>query len=84
MLSPAVRDALVDAQAGQAPGAASLTGREFQVFRGVAAGLSTGEIAADLDVSASTVRSHKAEIRAKLTLSGDAAIARYAVDHGLD
>lgn len=83
VLSDAVRDALVDAHAGTTPHA-GLTPREFQTLRGVARGRSTAEIAADLGVSPSTVRSHKAEVRTKLALSGDAAIARYAVDHGLD
>ena len=86
VLSDRVRDALVDAHAGGSPGAphAGLTLREFQTLRGVARGLSTTEIADDLGVAPSTVRSHKAAVRDKLGLSGDAAMARYAVDHGLD
>jgi ATP/maltotriose-dependent transcriptional regulator MalT len=60
-----------------------LTGREAEVLRRVAAGLSNHEIAAELGVSDHTARRHLQNIFAKLGVSSRAAATAYAVRHGL-
>ena len=84
VLPDSVRDALARAYATRtAADALPLTRREFQVARGVGQGRTTAQLADDLGVAPSTVRSHKAAIRDKLGLAGDAAIARYAALHDI-
>ncbi|MER6982680.1 helix-turn-helix transcriptional regulator, partial [Streptomyces carpinensis] len=49
-----------------APGADTLTPRELEVWRLVAAGLSNGEIAAHLYLGEATVKTHVSRLIAKL------------------
>jgi predicted ATPase/DNA-binding CsgD family transcriptional regulator len=78
-----------DAEAGQAPVAASdeavtvLTGRELDVLKLVAQGLSNAEIARRLVLSEHTVHRHLANILRKLGLSSRAAAAAWGVRTGL-
>ena len=64
---------------GQSP----LSGRETEVLRLVAAGLSNREIASSLVLSEHTVHRHVANILRKLTQSSRAAAAAYATRAGL-
>jgi len=74
---------------GAMPGAAaaapheSLTDREFEVFRRLAAGASVTDIGAALNVSVKTVSTHKANAMAKLGLQNQSELVRYALKHGL-
>jgi DNA-binding NarL/FixJ family response regulator len=74
---------------GAMPGAAaaapheSLTDREFEVFRRLAAGASVTDIAGVLDVSVKTVSTHKANLMLKLGLQNQSELVRYALKHGL-
>jgi putative nucleotidyltransferase with HDIG domain len=72
-------------RAGAAPRAfpAGLTGREVQVLRLVARGLSNKQIAAQLELSPKTVGHHVAHVYAKAGVSTRAAAALFAVEHGL-
>lgn len=65
------------------PGAARLTGREREVLRGIARGLSTKEIAARLSISARTVETHRANLTRKLELRSIARLTQYAIRAGL-
>jgi DNA-binding NarL/FixJ family response regulator len=68
------------------PAAASpdgLTGREVEVVRLAAAGLSNREIAVQLFLSEKTVARHLSNIYTKLGISSRAAATAYAYDHGL-
>lgn len=56
----------------------SLSGREREVFRLIAEGCSTKEVAHRLRVSPKTVEAHRAGIYAKLEVSSPVEIARYA------
>lgn len=60
-----------------------LTGREIEVLKLVAKGLSTKEIAAQFDISARTVETHRASIMRKLELHSVAVLTRFALREGL-
>lgn len=58
---------------------AALSEREFEVFQLVGKGMEADEIAAALSVSIKTVDTHRASIRRKLGLRGNAELIRHAV-----
>ena len=62
---------------------ASLSDREFQVFRLIAEGVSVTEIAARLTLSVKTVSTHKANLMHKMGLHNQSELIRYAIRHGL-
>jgi DNA-binding NarL/FixJ family response regulator len=61
----------------------ALTNREFEVLRLLVEGLGPSEIGTRLHLSVKTVSTHKANIQAKLGLSGTAELVRYALEHKL-
>ena len=61
----------------------TLTPREVEVTRMVAAGLRNKEIAARLDITEGTVKFHLHGIYEKLQIDGRYALMSYARDHGL-
>lgn len=61
----------------------SLTPREQEIMRMLAAGLSTKEIAEKLFISPKTVENHRTNIMGKLGLRGSIELARYAARLGL-
>ena len=65
------------------PALGTLTGRELEVLRQVASGLSNSEIAAALHIGEGTVKTHVARVLAKLNLRDRVQIVIYAYDHGL-
>lgn len=64
--------------------ATSLTEREREVFRQVAAGLLNKQIAANLGISEKTVKVHRARMMRKLAVSSVAQLARMAERFGVD
>jgi DNA-binding NarL/FixJ family response regulator len=72
----------VDEILGRRP-APSLTLREMEVIRLIAAGQTNGAIARKLAISDRTVDRHVANIYTKLDLSSRAAATAYAYEHGL-
>lgn len=60
-----------------------LTGREREVLALLARGLSTGDIAEALSISASTVRNHVQNILNKLEVHSRLEAVAYAFEHGL-
>lgn len=64
-------------------GPAGLTGREVEVLRLVARGLTTRDIAAKLVVAPKTVGNHIEHIYAKIGVSNRAAAGLFAMQHGL-
>ncbi len=62
---------------------ASLSAREFEVFRLLAQGHSSGECAQRLNLSAKTVSNHQSAIKEKLGVSTGAALVHLALRHGV-
>lgn len=60
-----------------------LSNREYQVLQMFVRGRSVTQMAEDLRLSAKTISSHKANIKAKLGVRGDAELIRYALEHRL-
>jgi DNA-binding NarL/FixJ family response regulator len=61
----------------------SLSDREFEVFRLLAAGVSVTDIAGRLKLSVKTVSTHKANLMQKMGLANPSELIRYAIKHGL-
>jgi DNA-binding NarL/FixJ family response regulator len=70
-------------QAPKQVSAASLTPRQTQIIRLIAAGLTAKEIAATLGVSSRTAEFHRAALMQRLGLHTTAELTRYAVGQGL-
>ncbi|HTJ69948.1 MAG TPA: response regulator transcription factor [Actinospica sp.] len=95
LLAPAITRRLVEKFAAPAPEPASprvraahaelaaLTARELEVFRLLARGLSNAELAAELQLSEATVKTHVARILAKLQLRDRAQAVVAAYETGL-
>jgi len=78
----AVREALPE-ESEPAHGGAGLTGREAEILRLVAKGMTDAEVAGELVVSRRTVHAHLRSIYRKLDVRTRAAATRYALEHGL-
>lgn len=61
----------------------SLSDREYQVLLMIAAGKSVREIAAQINLSVSTISTYRSRILQKTGLTNNAEIARYAMTHRL-
>lgn len=81
--SPEVLEALVNGGATQTAPHARLSEREHQVMMLIAEGQSSGDIAAQLNLSPSTVSSHLVHIREKLGVRTNGEIMQYAYRAGL-
>jgi predicted ATPase len=86
-MSPEQALAAVRARAPERPeparAGAGLSGRETEVLRLVAKGLTDAEVAGELVVSRRTVHAHLRSIYSKLDIRTRAAATRYALEHGL-
>jgi len=60
-----------------------LSERELEVLRLVALGYTSSEIAKRLYISARTVETHRANLQAKLRISGRPELVRYALERGV-
>ena len=69
--------------AHEMPGPSVLSRREREVLRYLAHGENTKTIAALLEISPKTVETHRQHIMRKLGTNSVAALARYAIRHGL-
>lgn len=61
----------------------SLTERELQVLRMLAAGLRNKTIAAELMITVSSVNTYRARVLTKMGMRSNAELIRYAMSHGL-
>lgn len=60
-----------------------LSSREFQIFLKIAAGLSVGGIAKELNLSLKTIGTYRARILQQMAVNSDAEVIAYALRHGL-
>jgi DNA-binding NarL/FixJ family response regulator len=85
-LSPSVAGVVVDdfvQGRGEAGPAARLSDRERQVLQQIARGLSTKEVARELDVSVKTVETHRRNLMDKLNRHSIAELTHFAISEGL-
>ncbi len=61
----------------------TLSDREFQVMRLIAAGKKSSEIAAELSVTLSTVNTYRSRILEKMKMQSNVDLTRYAIENGL-
>jgi DNA-binding NarL/FixJ family response regulator len=88
LLSPSVTSRVIARMAqrpalGAEDGVPSLTARELEVLKLVARGLSNAEIAAELVIEESTVKTHTKRLVGKLGLRDRVQVVIYAYEHGL-
>jgi DNA-binding NarL/FixJ family response regulator len=60
-----------------------LTDREFDVFRRIVQGMALTAIGEELSLSVKTVSTHKSHILAKMNMSTQVELVRYAIEQGL-
>lgn len=82
-IDPSLVDAMVFGGDTEAPPHAVLSDREFEVLQCLCQGLSLNEISARLHISAKTVGTHKTRLMQKLSISNNAELIRYGLQHGL-
>ncbi|MFA7291936.1 MAG: response regulator transcription factor [Rhodocyclaceae bacterium] len=83
-IDPALVDAMVfDASDKELSSHESLSEREFQILRMIAAGWALGNIANHLHLSPKTISTHKMRLMEKLGINNNAELIRYATRHGI-
>lgn len=84
-LSPRITSQLLGSRTrpGEPAQKSALTTRQLEVLRLLALGRSVKEIAHDLELSAKTVETYRAQIMARLDLHDIASLVRYAIRTGL-
>jgi DNA-binding NarL/FixJ family response regulator len=83
-LGPRVGELLaLEARPGGRPPHHSLTPREAEIVALIGSGLQIKQVAAELGISISSVNTYRTRIFRKMGLSTNAALIRYALQHGL-
>jgi two-component system invasion response regulator UvrY len=62
---------------------ATLSDREFEVFRSIGGGMTVSQIASELDLSVKTISTFRSRVLEKLNLENNAQIMQFAVRNGL-
>lgn len=84
-LSPAIAESLSDLAARDCDTSAvdTLSGRQREILRLLAEGMSTRDIAELLKISAKTVESHRSQLMQKLDIYDVPGLVKFAVRHGI-
>jgi DNA-binding NarL/FixJ family response regulator len=84
-ISPSLAEALALAAAGatEEPPHRALSGREFQIFVGLAAGKTVTHLAGELCLSVKTVSTYRTRVLEKMRMSRNAELTAYALRHDL-
>lgn len=81
-VTPAVAEQLAnDINSNRTASHEILSDREFSVFKMIAEGRSLSAIAADLNLSLSTVSTHRTRILKKMDMKSNADLIKYAIEH---
>ena len=85
-VSPALAEELASSLGAdtERPPHESLSDREFQTLRLIASGKTLSDIAAELRLSPKTISVYRARLLAKLKLSSNSALTRYAIKNQLE
>lgn len=78
-----VHATIANPQAAVGPSLDNLTAREKEILALIAAGHTTKDVAARLNVSVKTAENHRANLMRKLDLHNAAALTRFAVEQGM-
>jgi two-component system, NarL family, invasion response regulator UvrY len=83
-VSPALAELLADSlQGGEGPPEASLSDREYQVLRLIAAGKTVSEIAGEIALSVQTISTYRARILEKMNMRTNAELVHYCIRNHL-
>jgi two-component system, NarL family, invasion response regulator UvrY len=84
-VSSELAEALASLVAGEAQGAPHerITGREFEIFKMLAAGRTVSQVAQELALSVKTVSTHRTRILKKMEMKTNAELTQYAVRNAL-
>lgn len=80
-ITPEVAEKLLDSQENGKEPHELLSNREFEIFKLLALGKTTSQIAEALSVAMTTVSTHRSRIMEKLNLSTNSELTRYAIIH---
>lgn len=80
-ITPEVAEKLLDNQENGKQPHELLSNREFEIFKLLALGKTTSQIAEALSVAMTTVSTHRSRIMEKLNLSTNSELTRYAIMH---
>jgi DNA-binding NarL/FixJ family response regulator len=80
---PRLAGAMLRRRSGRSNEPSELSGREFEIVRLIADGLSNREIGSRLSLSEKTVKNHVSHILAKLKVNARSGVAVYAVRNGI-
>jgi two-component system invasion response regulator UvrY len=84
-LSPQLAQQLAQSILGKGGGLPheTLSTREFQILRLIAAGKSVGDIASHLSLSVKTISTYRTRLLKKMAMSSNAELIRYSLQYGL-
>jgi len=84
-VTPALAEKLAAMVSGEAPASPheTLSNRELEVLRLIAAGKTIKEIAAELHLSEKTIGTYRLRLSKKMNLSSNVELTRYALQHNL-
>jgi two-component system, NarL family, invasion response regulator UvrY len=80
-ITPEIAEKLLDNQENGKQPHELLSNREFEIFKLLALGKTTSQIAEALSVAMTTVSTHRSRIMEKLNLSTNSELTRYAIVH---
>jgi DNA-binding NarL/FixJ family response regulator len=80
---PRLAGAMLRRRSTRGNDASELSGREFEIVRLIADGLSNREIGSRLSLSEKTVKNHVSHILAKLKVNARSGVAVYAIRNGI-
>lgn len=82
-ITPEIAEKLLEAPASEKKPHELLSNREFEIFKMLASGKTTSQIAETLSLAPTTVSTHRSRVMEKLSLSTNAELTRYAITHHL-